>query len=73
MDQRFQDIHTVLRELQQTWISADTDSVQMCNDCGEEGSVMEYKGTRVLPFDVVATSNAVWETVEGVEIPQKLQ
>ncbi|KAJ8559180.1 hypothetical protein ON010_g8266 [Phytophthora cinnamomi] len=64
VDLRFQEFPSILEELQKTSTIMDQENVQIrCRDTG--AAVMEYKLTRVLPFDGGKTYERVWSLVEA--------
>ncbi|ETP39372.1 hypothetical protein F442_13159 [Phytophthora nicotianae P10297] len=59
VNERFEGFQSILDEIRHTAIPMDSDHVQ-----SEAGNTLEYKCTRVWPFDERATSSAAWTIVE---------
>ncbi|ETP11204.1 hypothetical protein F441_13263, partial [Phytophthora nicotianae CJ01A1] len=70
VDQRFQEFHTILHQLQHFPTAVDTVDVQMCSEEDGADPVMEYKSVQMLPFDDEAVSSAMWSFIHQHKMPQ---
>ncbi|KAJ8559182.1 hypothetical protein ON010_g8270 [Phytophthora cinnamomi] len=71
VDERFHSFQPLLEEIRQASLTLDEEHVQTCGGEEDAISAMEYKCTRLLPFDAKVTRKAAWSIIEEGGGPQK--